>query len=139
MEREQILQLIEERARAIAEEVYSANNVKYGVANTPLHMHNGIDSPRIPPTSIVGYETLPAGLRGVLAPAQLQGNVLINPQANRLAYTYGAPTFVSEGLNGWGGGAGPLMQLPTGGPVDTYFLFANFSSDGDWHGVELDI
>lgn len=39
--------MIQQEARKIAEQVYKEQATKYGVSSTPLHRHNGYDSPRI--------------------------------------------------------------------------------------------
>lgn len=48
----EIQAMVQKEARDIAMSVYNEMGTKFGVSQVPLHSHNGIDSPRIPSTSI---------------------------------------------------------------------------------------
>ena len=50
----------------IATEVYNQKGTSYGNADVPAHLHNGIDSSQIPPTSLTNVQTLSSQGTGVL-------------------------------------------------------------------------
>lgn len=49
----QIQQLVTQQATKIAQQVYTQHATKYGVSVTPLHTHNGSDSPRVKQSDII--------------------------------------------------------------------------------------
>lgn len=76
---EKLLELIRREARAMAEQVYDEMGTKYGVADVPTHMHNGVDSVQIPPSAITAaFVPLPATSGGVANPTQLGASAVIN-------------------------------------------------------------
>ncbi len=55
---------------------------RFGVAQTPTHIHNGVDSPNIPPQSLTNTQTLSAQTGSVLAsnpPSNMQAPVVVFP------------------------------------------------------------
>lgn len=51
----QIQDFVKKEATDIATSVYRDLGTEYGVAEVPFHTHNGVDSPTLPVTSILGY------------------------------------------------------------------------------------
>lgn len=56
----EMLAIIQNEARKIAEEVYATKGTQYNVANVPAHSHNGVDSNHLSLSSIDGVLTLGA-------------------------------------------------------------------------------
>jgi hypothetical protein len=52
--------------RQVATDVYQELGTRFGVNQTPTHVHNNIDAPLLPPTSITTAVTLSAQPGGVL-------------------------------------------------------------------------
>lgn len=85
--------LVKKTAEDTARRVYAEEATKYGVAKTPLHRHNGADSPTIGDGSINNFLALPAtestpaygnqaastGTPGVANVTLLGGQVINNP------------------------------------------------------------
>lgn len=139
MDENRIRQIIQEELRR------STGPSRFGFQNVPYHIHNKVDSPNLPPPSIVGFNALPAGTTGVMGLNFNLGNVFTSPvTSNNAAYNFPTTTLNSEGLNGFGGGDAPvgtmlLFNNPT--VLDGYWIFCNFSSQpgGDWHGTQLTV
>lgn len=85
--------IVKKTAEDAARKIYAEEATKYGVAKTPLHRHNGADSPTIGDGSINNFIQLPAtantpaygnqaastGTPGVANLALLGGQVINNP------------------------------------------------------------
>ncbi len=72
----------QEIRKIIQEEIKkAAQTAQYGVTRVPVHTHNNIDSPNLPPHSVTGFQNLPAnqtpaasaGVLGVLAGQSVSG------------------------------------------------------------------
>lgn len=51
----EIQPMVQKEVRDIATQVYKEMAAKYGVAEVPYHEHNGVDSAKIPPSSLTSY------------------------------------------------------------------------------------
>lgn len=82
--------LVRKTAEETARKVYAEEATKYGVAKTPLHRHNGADSPTIGDGSINNFSALPAvngkatvpltsGSSGVASTDALGDQIINNP------------------------------------------------------------
>lgn len=69
--------MVQKDARDIATEVYREMATKYGVADVPLHRHNGADSPLLDGTSLIPFVTLPSTTGGVVA-TDVLGSQVVN-------------------------------------------------------------
>ncbi len=76
---QEIQDFVKKDAQDEARQVYNELGSQFDVNKTPIHVHNGIDSPRIPPASLQIVQFLPANSGGVLSPAILGGQVVDNP------------------------------------------------------------
>lgn len=108
---EQISQLIDQKIAA------AAQKAQYTVTRVPIHTHNGIDSPTIPPSSEQALVALPASASGVASPIVLNGAVVNDyRQASNilLAGTSTTPTiYVNPVPLVYGKGSGLLTMTGT--------------------------
>lgn len=110
-----LLEVIRQEATKAAEKVYASKGTQYGVANVPTHVHNGVDSVSIPPTSIDNFATLPSGLSGVLSRVALGTQVVT--QGNTKS-GFGAVTNVIQSVFA----EMPLVIISGGGNSTPYTL-----------------
>lgn len=111
----QLTAYIQSEALRIAQEVYTQNGTQYGVGNIPIHIHNNIDAPNIPPISVTGFLNLPATYGGVVAPTTLGNQIVTQGSSSR-----GFGRFQSVGNATF-----PIYPIPiiygNGGGVDSEF------------------
>lgn len=125
--------------------MYKKVATKYGVSDTPLHKHNGIDSPHIPNASMNDFLTLPSNGNGVLAPANIgvpDGN---NGQSVNNSEIGIPPTVIVPQVPIiYGHGSGVWSQFNGGDAPEGTMLFFNngptisglwIKSGGDWFGI----
>lgn len=82
----------------------SAQKAQYSVTRVPVHTHNNIDSPNVPPHSVIGFQTLTGTQGGVANPEVLNQQILAfgdvtnagNPQYTNL-YQYPLPIIYGDG------------------------------------------
>ena len=58
--------MVQKDARDIATQVYNELGTKFGVAKVPLHAHNGVDSPKLPPSSSTAFIPIDINTLGVV-------------------------------------------------------------------------
>lgn len=130
-------------------DVYNTMGNKYGVADIPIHRHDGVDTPNIPPTSVTGFQNLPATSGGIASPGVLGDQGLVQGSTN-VGYGYLAtgtqavfPVFPLVIVAGHGTGDDGSFN---GGnaPVGSLIFFQNGTTlsglwvkgfDGTWYGI----
>lgn len=128
----------EKRIREIAEQVYAekTGQSEFTVPKVPIHVHNGIDSPRVRYTDLTGISFIGSDANSVIAPGNLKSNRIVAPSQDPTGlYVIPLPVIESTGLDGWDGG---------NAPEGTQFLFydgVNFvlwcRVGGGWHSATL--
>ena len=56
MDEKKLRELITE----VATQVYNNLGTRYGVSSTPVHSHDGVDTVKVPSSSVEGFNTIPA-------------------------------------------------------------------------------
>lgn len=116
-------------------------DAQFNVSAVPFHVHNGIDTPQIPPTSVTNFVPLPATTEGVLSKL----NISVSTPPYGIIY----PTPVIRGVGGgvfnvFNGGDAPfgslLAFLPnnaTTNPPQLWIRLENSLGVPTWYGVAL--
>lgn len=143
-----IQELVQNEARKIATEVYNTLGTQYGVAEVPTHTHNGVDSLQITPYAVTGFLPLPSTEDGVVSPAVLRANTVIQGNSSN-SYTNQTvsqsptlPIYPIPIIYGGGGtesltftGSRPTgstsgtLTAPYGGSTGTYVTLFNSSGE----------
>lgn len=125
------------------EKLYKKYATKYGVSDTPLHVHNGIDAPNVPNSSMRDFITLPASGNGVISPDNLAGQVYTINTGDG-ASSDPAQVRIPQTPIIYGAGGGPLSQFMGGDAPEGTMLFFNngvsisglwIRSGGSWFGI----
>lgn len=114
-------QLTEEDVKRIATGVYQTLGSRFGVNQTPTHVHDNVDSPNIPPTSLTNTSTL-----STLVGSVLNGQVVSNIQSP-------VCVFPIPILSGVPGGEAPEGTLVIGHDMGVKKLYARV--DGVWLAI----
>lgn len=133
----------EQKMRQIAKEVFDQELAKtqYGFSSIPFHTHNQTDSPKIPPTSVNNFASLPATPGGVLSP----DNISVSQPPFGIIYPNPVIRGVGVGsFSAFNGGSAPLgsmvVFLPPDSTVDApnlWIMLENSLSEPTWYGVNL--
>lgn len=128
------------------ERLYKKFATKYGVADTPLHIHNGIDAPTIPNSNLRDFITLPASGNGVLSPTNLAGYTytVSNGGGNKqnpaqikipeIPIIYGAGGGGASGFLGGDAPEGAMIFFNNGKTISGLWV----RSGGNWFGIGQD-
>lgn len=131
---------VQQEIKTMFNTLYQQEATKYGVSSTPLHRHNGADSPTLPAASLDPFLPLPATKGGIANPTVLNGekindtNQANNPQLagstnSATIYVDPLPLIYGTGTQGFNGGSAPY---------GTIVIFANPLGDtATGSGVEL--
>lgn len=117
--------MITQQATKIAQQVYEQEGSKYGVARTPLHRHNGQDSPTIGNGSINNFTALPAtkggvanpvvlGLETMNNPAQAGNPLLASQSSSNQVFVMPVPVIYGFGINLFSFASAPSTGATTG-------------------------
>lgn len=143
--KKEIQDLMLQTLEANFERLYAKYGTKFGVGDTPLHKHNGVDAPKLPLSSIDGFLTLPANGAGVLSPSGIgipDGN---NGQSVNTSGIGIPPTvIIPQTPIIYGHGVGSWSQFNGGdAPLGTMLFFENggtiaglwINIGGSWRGT----
>lgn len=123
--------------------MYQKVATKYGVSDTPLHKHNGIDAPTIPNSSLSDFLTLPANGNGVLSPDNLAGYTYTvntgqgspsNPptvKVPQVPIIYGSAGGAFSDFLGGDAPEGSMIFFNNGAAISTLWI----RSGGSWFGL----
>lgn len=117
-----LLEAIQIESKKAATQVYEEKGTRWGVAETPTHTHNSVDSVGVPAASVAGFLPLPAQTGDILAPSTLGNQVVIQGNTTRgygVFTTVGQPSF-------------PIYPVPiiSGGGSSTPFTLTGSPSAG---------
>jgi len=117
-----IKEMVANEAKQQATAVFNDLGTQYNVGKVPTHMHNGIDSLKIPPTSVEVFQVLPATSGGVVDPAIIGNKVMTQGPTER---GYGNFATVSQAVF-------PVYPIPVmygnGVGVDSAFSYGDAPS-----------
>lgn len=147
--KKEVEDLVKQTLEKEFDKLYRKIATKYGVSDTPLHNHNGIDAPLIPNSSLSDFLTVPANGNGVFSPNGIgipDGNNGQSVNDNSI----GIPPhiFVPQTPIIYGHGVGAWSQFNGGdAPQGTMLFFDNGATisglwiktvDGTWRGTAAD-
>lgn len=144
----------EQQVKDIATQVFKdlSTQAQFNVTPVPIHLHNQIDSPKIPPTSVTGFVALPANNpNGVVSPVTLDTQKVnnfdttkgINQQplyAYPLNIIYGYGVGVHSAFNGGDASEGSVICFSNAGTTAQLFIKVQTGNSPDtfiWRGVTL--
>jgi len=114
-----IKDMVANEAKQQATAVFNDLGTQYNVGKVPTHMHNGVDSLKIPATSVEQFQVLPATDGGVANPTVLGNQVITQGSTER---GYGNLATVSQAVF-------PVFPIPViygnGVGVDSVFNYGD--------------
>lgn len=114
-----IKDMVVNESKQQATAVFNDLGTQYNVGKVPTHMHNGVDSLKIPPTSVEVFQVLPGTTGGVVAPGTLGNQVVTQGPTER---GYGNFATVSQAVF-------PVYPIPiiygNGVGVDSLFNYGD--------------
>lgn len=145
----------EQQIRGLIEQVFDEKlkQTQYNVASIPYHVHNQTDSPRIPPTSVIGYVPLPSTTGGIVNPVILDTQIINNRATTNkpnppeidvypLPIIYGYGVGVHSAFNGGDAPVGSLVCFSNAGTTAQLFIKIQTGESPDtfiWRGVTLPV
>lgn len=145
-----LIEMIQIEARKQAEQVYTERASQFGVADTPDHHHNGVDSTQLTASSIAEFVPLDStglgtnsAISGVLAVAKAEGQSLDNSGGT---FTPVTGNYVKPVPIIYGHGVGVGSQFDGGiAPNGTVLIFSNqaiaqqlwWRAEDQWWGVDV--
>lgn len=120
---------------------------QYNVAAVQSHLHDGIGSTKIPPTSVTNFVPLPANNTGVIDTSGVLSSFNIGTATPPYGIIYPIPVVRGEGVgdfSAFNGGAAPLGSFISFLPPDTtieapqlWIQLEDATGDPTWYGVDL--
>jgi hypothetical protein len=132
----------EQKIKKIALEVFQSQlkQSQYQVTPVPVHIHNGTDTPRIPPSSVINFVSLPSTVstNGVLSPDNI--GVAQPPFATiyplPIINGYGVGAFSQ--FNGGDAPYGSMVGFQNGSTVQQlWVMMTDNAGDPQWKGIDL--
>lgn len=138
--------------RRIATEVYQQLGSRFGVNQTPIHTHNGVDSPTLAPAALDPFQALRTTPGAIFAPSNIAGQNVSNPITGTLSFStvptsvYVAPVpyiegdgvGVSSAFNGGEAPIGTIIAFANAGVRQLWWRIYNVGTDSNkWVGIDL--
>lgn len=135
----------EDYIKKIAEQVFNEKleATQYSFKSIPFHTHNQTDSPRIPPTSVLNFATLPANNGTVTSGVLSTNSISVSEPPYGVIY----PTPVIRGVgvgvySTFNGGDAPLgstvaFMTPGLGVWELWVMLEDASGVPHWYGTSL--
>lgn len=138
----EIQALVQKEARVIATQVYKELGAQYAVPKVPVHIHNGIDAPKIPGSSVQTFIAIPGTGDGVFSESSLQAQ-FVNTQDG--IFPNPGNVYVPQVPIIYGFGVGTNSAFNYGSAENgTMIIFNNLGTtqlwvmvDETWRGVDL--